>query len=78
VKSNARRIVLEVAKGRASVRRGGRGDVRLDVASLAPLYTGYLSAEALASVGRVSGAPDRLALASAVFAGPAPWMADGF
>jgi predicted acetyltransferase len=76
--SNAGRYVLEVEKGRGSVRKGGKGSLRLDVATLAPLFTGYLTAEDLASYGRIEGAAKDLALASLVFSGPVPWMSDGF
>jgi predicted acetyltransferase len=75
---NAGRFALEVEGGRATVRRGGDGAVRLDVGALAALYTGYLSAEALASVGRASGDERDLRTASEVFAGPAPCMLDKF
>jgi predicted acetyltransferase len=78
VPEGAGRLVLSVSEGRGTVRRGGRGALRLGVASLAPLYTGYLTAESLAAHGRVAGSPRDLALASLVFSGPAPWMADGF
>jgi predicted acetyltransferase len=76
--ANAGRFVLEVSGGAGRVRKGGRGRVRLDAATLPPLYTGYLSAEELAAYGRIEGAPSDLAQASATFAGPAPWMVDGF
>ncbi len=75
---NRGRWVLTVAGGRGEVRAGGRGDVRLDARGLAPLYSGYLSAEELLSTGLVEGAPGTLALASLVFGGPTPWMADSF
>jgi predicted acetyltransferase len=76
--ANAGRFVLAVRGGRGEVERGGRGAVRLHVGALAPLYTGHHSAEALLVTGRVQGAPPDLAAASAVFAGPAPWMPEVF
>ena len=75
---NAGRWTLTVANGRGEVRPGGTGAVTLDIRGLAPLYSGYLSAEELRSTGLVEGAPDSLALATLVFGGPSPWMADDF
>ncbi len=75
---NAGRWTLTVAGGRGEVRPGGTGGVTLDIRGLAPLYSGYLSAEELRSTGLVEGSPDSLALATLVFGGPSPWMADGF
>ena len=71
-------IVLRVSGGKAEVQPGGDGRIRLDVRTLAPLYTGYASATELLSIGSIDGSPDDLALADAVFAGPAPWLADAF
>ena len=70
--------LLDVADGAAHVREGGDGRVKLDVTALAPLYSGFLSGETLALAGRVAGSADELALASAVFAAPAPTMLDKF
>lgn len=70
--------VLEVAGGEGAASRGGRGDLKLDIGSLASLYTGFLSAEKLALAGRASGSPDALALASAIFGGWTPELADFF
>jgi predicted acetyltransferase len=75
---HAGKFVLHVEGGRGVVRRGGDGALRLDVRALAPLYTGHHSAEALASVGLVSGDASALRTASEVFAGPAPTMLDKF
>jgi len=71
-------MVLEVADGRGQVRRGGRGEVTVDVRSLATLYTGHLSPRALKSVGAIEGGDSELATLGAMFAGPAPWMPDMF
>ncbi|MDQ3856294.1 MAG: sterol carrier protein domain-containing protein, partial [Chloroflexota bacterium] len=71
-------FVLVVSEGPAEVREGGRGDLTLDVRGLAPLYSGYLSAHGLVTAGYAEGDASALALASTVFAGPVPWMAEGF
>lgn len=78
LKQNSGRFVLAVAGGKARVRRGGLGRVRLDIRGLAPLYSGHLSAEQLALTGLVEGGAEDLAGASAVFAGPAPGMGERF
>lgn len=78
VTENNGRFILRVAEGRGSVERGGEGCVRMDVRSLAPLYTGYFSASNLAQVGLIEGHEESLAIASVAFAGNAPCMSDRF
>jgi predicted acetyltransferase len=75
---SARRIVLTVDGGRGDAREGGRGSVRVDVRALASLYASYASAEDLRVTGLVEGDDAELAKATAVFAGPAPWISDMF
>lgn len=53
--------------------------MRIDVRQLAALYTGWMSAEQLtACCDGIAGPPEVLALASTLFAGPTPFMADMF
>ena len=78
LRDNARRWVLEVAGGRAQVREGGSGAVVLDVRGLAALYAGFMPAEELRVAGLCEGNDADVAKASALFAGPAPWLADFF
>ncbi len=76
---NRDRFTVEVAGGRAHVRRGGDGPtVRISVRGLAAAYSGYLSAEQLASVGLASGDDAALAALTTIFAGPAPWLPEMF
>ncbi len=75
---NAGRYVLNVSGGKADVRKGGDGRLRVDVRGLAALYGGYMCAEDLVATGYIEAAESDLAAASAVFAGPAPWLADFF
>jgi predicted acetyltransferase len=75
---NSGRWVLQADSGSAALERGGSGSLRLDVGALASLYTGFLSAESLALAGRASGDADSLALASAIFGGWTPELADFF
>ncbi len=66
--------VITVSDGRAVVRPGGRGELKLTSRSLGPLYSGYLSATALVAAGLASGPDAALELADALFAAPTPWM----
>jgi predicted acetyltransferase len=75
---NARRWVVDVDGGRAAVREGGSGAVRIHVRGLAALYSGFLGADELRAAGLCDGEDADLATASALFAGPAPWVADFF
>lgn len=78
IPANTGRFVLQVAGGKGTVRKGGRGRIRLDIRGLAPLYSGHLAPSALEAAGLVEGPPAELARAATVFAGPAPWMPDMF
>jgi predicted acetyltransferase len=70
--------MLSVSGGKAEVRIGGSGRIRIDVRGLASLYTGYLSAHELIATGYIEASDEDLSVADAVFAGPAPWLADFF
>lgn len=78
IAENHGRFVLEVSDGVGRVHEGGDARVKIDVRGLASLYSGYLSAEMLAATGMLSGESAELATASAVFAGPPPWLNDRF
>ncbi len=76
---NNGRIVLTVSEGRAEVREGGEGRVRVDVRSLASIYSGYLTPqEMLSASGHIVGREADLAAIGLVFSGPVPWMPDHF
>jgi predicted acetyltransferase len=75
---NCGNFILEVSGGTGHVRRGGNGLMRLDVRALAPLYTGFLSPEALRSVGALVADDATVRLATALFCGPAPALPDMF
>jgi predicted acetyltransferase len=65
---------LTLEGGAMTVTRGGDPEIELDVRALASLYSGYASAEQLAAAGLVRGDARSLAAATAIFAGPAPWL----
>lgn len=75
---NAGKWVITVEGGRATCKRGGRGDVKMHVRQLASVYTGYMSPVQLAQIGLVDGPEDVVERLSAMFAGAAPWMSDSF
>lgn len=72
--ANSGRRVLTLAEGTATVTPGGRGDLVVPIASLAPLYSGMFDAQTLASLGWISGNAAALSRASVVFSAPLPWM----
>ncbi len=70
---------VALAGGAARVTRGASAPVvRLDVRTLASLYTGFSTAESAASLGLCEGPPEALSALSAAFAGPPPSMSDHF
>jgi predicted acetyltransferase len=75
---NQGRFVLEVTGGQARVSRGGEGRVKLHVRTLAPLYSGFLSLEALRSAGALVADDASVAVAAALFSGSPPALCDMF
>jgi len=75
---NDGRFVLRIQGGRGEVHRGGEGRISLDVRSLAPLYTGYLTPVELRSLGELEGDESELSRAQTAFSGSRPWMPDIF
>jgi predicted acetyltransferase len=78
LRENSRRWVVEVAGGRAAVGEGGSGRLVIDIRGLAALYSGHLTAEELRAAGLCEGDPEDVAMATSLFAGPAPWTPDYF
>lgn len=70
IAANQKRWIIRVEGGRASVEAGGRGDLRLDVRALAPLISGYMSAEQLVQCGWAEGA------AANILPTSTPWLSD--
>ncbi|KFE62924.1 GNAT family N-acetyltransferase [Hyalangium minutum] len=71
-------FTLEVSGGTGHVQRGGGGLMSLDVRALAPLYTGFLTADALRSVGSLVADDATVRLAATLFSGPPPSLPDMF
>lgn len=76
---NAGRWEITFDSGTATVRRGGDGSMRMNVRGLAPLFSGFHSAEQLAQMGVIQ-ASDRsqIQLASTAFLGDPPWLPEIF
>ena len=75
---NAGRRILTVAHGRGESKRGGRGDVTIDVRALAALYSGFATTHSLRAAGLLDGPDEALATLATIFAGPEPWCADHY
>ncbi|MGF1498985.1 MAG: enhanced intracellular survival protein Eis [Elainellaceae cyanobacterium] len=71
-------LILAVADGQGAVKPGGRGELSLDIMGLASLYTGLFTPWHLQRLGQVEGTEGAIATATALFAGPTPWMPDFF
>ncbi|MEM8679108.1 MAG: GNAT family N-acetyltransferase [Planctomycetota bacterium] len=78
IERNNAAYVLSVEDGVGVVRAGGQETVQLDIGALASLFSGYASAETLASLGRCRGDAAAIATASRLFRGDEPWMIDHF
>ena len=78
IPGNHGRFQLRVSEGNATVTPGGDGSVQIDVAALAPLFTSFLSASNLQTLGRITASDQELQRADAIFAGPEPWMPEKF
>ena len=86
VEANRGHFSLEVAGGRGRVTRtssaaSGAGVGRrlvIGVRGLASLFSGYAPADELARVGLATGSDDAVAAATALFAGPSPWLPEIF
>jgi predicted acetyltransferase len=76
--TNRGRFRLDISGGRGEVKRGGRGELRLDVRALATLFSGHHDGRALALVSGAEGSDKVLQRASAIFAGDAPSLPDMF
>ncbi len=78
IPENGGRWTLAAADGSCTARRGGRGDLRMNIRGLAPLYTGMLHPIELRRIGWLEGEDPALAAAARLFGGPVPWMIDPF
>jgi predicted acetyltransferase len=75
---NSGRWKFEVEGGKASVEKGGKGKVKIDIRGLAALYTGALSAQDARLAGYLECSAAESDTLNAIFAGPTPWTPDFF
>jgi len=78
VPENSGRVVVDVTGGRAEVRAGGDGKVRVGARGLAALWSGHLPASRAAVAGLAEGDRTDLAAADAVFGSAPASMSDMF
>lgn len=78
IPENNGKFILSVAKGCGNVAKGGKGELKLDIRGLAPLYTGLFTPQQLQLAGKLDGTDTALSTATEIFAGTSPWMADFF
>ena len=75
---NNGKFVLQIAKGRGKVKKGGKGEFSANVRGLSPLYTGLFTPEQLQLTGYLDSTQEALSRATQVFSGSPPWMPDFF
>lgn len=78
VPQNAGDWLVQIADGKAQVRSGGRGALRLGIQGLATLYSGLHDARTLRAAGWLDGEDAQIERAALAFAGPEPWIPDMF
>lgn len=75
---NSDRVLLTLKDGKPQVTRGGRGELRMNIRHLAPLYSGLWSASQLHHLGYIEGTSEAIAQANVFFAGDLPGLSDFF
>ncbi len=78
IAENNDRFILSVSHGRGEVNKGGKGELKVDIRGLAPLYTGLFTPHQLQLAGQVDATEIALLAATQLFAGVSPWMPDFF
>lgn len=75
---NTGNFILQVSNGKGEVTKGGRGDLQLDIRSLAPLYSGLFTPTQLQLTDRLEATENALSIAAQLFTSSHPWMPDMF
>lgn len=78
IAENNGKFVLRVSNGRGEVAKGGKGELKLNIKGLSPLYTGFFTPAQLQLTGYLQATESALSVATQMFAGSSPWMADFF
>lgn len=75
---NSGKFILMVSQGQGEVRQGGRGEMKLTIRGLAPLYSGLFSPKQLQWMGFLDAPEPAIHAATQMFAGTSPWLPDFF
>ncbi len=78
IPENSGKFILSVEYGRGAVIKGGKGELQLDIRTLAPLYSGLYSPQQLQLIGKISATKTAIFAATQIFTGISPWMIDFF
>ena len=78
IAENNGKFILSISNGSGNVTKGGKGELKLDIGGLAPLYTGLFSPQQLQLAGKLDATDKVICTATQIFAGTSPWMADFF
>src|SRR5919199_532986 len=78
IAENNGRFILSVSNGRGEVNKGGKGELKVDIRGLAPLYTGLFTPHQLQLAGQLDATETALLAATQLFAGVSPSMPDFF
>jgi predicted acetyltransferase len=76
--NNHGKFILTVSQGQGEVLQGGRGDMKLTIRGLSPLYSGLFTPQQLQAIGFLEGSESALNAATQIFAGSFPWLPDFF
>ncbi|MEM1394406.1 MAG: GNAT family N-acetyltransferase [Cyanobacteria bacterium P01_H01_bin.150] len=78
ISENNGKFILSIANGSGNIAKGGKGELKLDIRGLAPLYTGLFTPQQLQLAGKIDGTDEAISTATQIFAGSSPWMMDFF
>lgn len=76
--ANNGKFILSVANGKGEVKKGGKGELQIDIRGLAPLYSSLFTPHQLQLAGKVDATQAALFAATQIFAGDSPWIANFF
>ncbi|BAQ62778.1 hypothetical protein GM3708_3184 [Geminocystis sp. NIES-3708] len=78
IPSNTDNFKLEISRGKGKVIQGGKGEIKLNVKELAPLYTGFLTPQELLDLGKLEANEKVIKRATEIFLLSTPALADFF
>jgi predicted acetyltransferase len=78
IDENNGRFVLKVKDGKAAVKKGGKGTLKIDIRTLAQIYTGIMSATESRVTGLIEGPQSEMEKMDVIFSGSRPWCRDDF